>query len=101
MTATDLLAECVRRDLRRKQRELAEHVALRLISTNAGLAKQHAAAIRRNEKSIAQLTAKLLCSHEIENRTLRVNGFNKLSFRCMKCKAYELVSPDKLKEKPC
>lgn len=90
LSPVDLLSAAIRRDLRRKQRELTDHVASVKISTNASVRREHEVAIRRKEKSIGTLTAKLLCAHQVQSRELRVNGFTKVSYSCRLCRANAL-----------
>lgn len=97
MTPAEFMADRIRRDLRHKQRELTDHMALCRISTNAKLVREHEAVIRRKEKSLASLTAKLLCAHEIEQKPLRVHGFTKVAYKCRLCKAYVLIDAAKTK----
>jgi hypothetical protein len=74
----ELLNNALRKQLRTKQRELA-----------ANREGANAAAARRNEKSIALLTAKLLCPHMGVNwRSMRApSGPSVKYLHCANCKA--------------
>lgn len=81
-TARKEIQNHLRRLLKAKQQKLAMNTADRLDEN-----EKAAQAMRRNEKSIALFTAKLLCPHNIIIMSApRVNGIVKAQIRCPDCK---------------
>lgn len=75
-----------RTKLQKKQKELAKHVADRLSAVDLKEQRAAQAAIRRNEKSIALLTSKLLCDHShVTTSQGTRNGAIFLFIRCGVC----------------
>lgn len=87
-TQRELLHKHLRRRLTAKQREMENNQRdLAAIRLSGQVNTAFTAAIRRNEKSIALLTSKLLCPHDtIEYRQYTRNGKLLQQMRCPACK---------------
>lgn len=85
-THHEFLNNFLRRELAKKQREMAKNIANVLDAEDSK--ERHAAqvAVRRNEKSIALLVSKLLCTHpKIYFQEVRRNGSFVMFVRCGAC----------------
>ena len=78
----------IRREMHKKQSEHAHNTYWALHSVTYKEQRAHAAAMRRNEKSIALLTSKLLCQHTPRLiHGVSPSGVQHLEVRCDLCKA--------------
>lgn len=86
-THTEFLNTFLRRKLEQKQKEMAKNIADVLDAEYDQVRRQAQAAVRRNEKSIALLISKLLCTHpKIYSQEARRNGSTVLFVRCNACR---------------
>lgn len=85
-TPAELINGKLRRELLAKRRELALRVP-NVLGEDEKLRRQAQSAIRRIHQSIALRTAKLLCEHVIETRTMMRHGTNHKVHRCTACKS--------------
>ena len=83
MNPADLLNAYLRKQVELKQRVMAKNIKFRDDAKFGADRRSAQAAINRNEKSIASLISKLLCSHDVQ-----VSGYGSyLRYKCIYCKA--------------
>lgn len=91
LTPQQAINEEIQRQLRKKHKLMAEHVAAALEAQRPGAARAAQQAIRRVEKSIALRVAKALCPHIfITKQPARVPGNYNVMLHCPACKTTTL-----------
>ena len=87
-TDVEVLNIVIKQRLREYNAKLAEHAAQVLDAKDLKEMKAAQAAVRRNQKSIALWTAKLLCEHRLDPAKPAIGGHYVRGYlvRCNRCK---------------